>query len=395
MLNIIITDKSNSSKELIHSYLKNMQGIGDVFCYDDLNSIDCNIKNIDIVIFDVDSNSVLENTVIVNELKLKNKYLNFIAMSYEINSELVAKVLRQNVCDFLIKPIIPAILNASIAKIQGEKEIKPNKKAKTICFYSNKGGCGKTSTAVNVAYEIASQTDEKVCLLDLSFSFGDIATYLDVNSKYSISTITKNIENSTDDLVYTLCEKYQDTSLYVLTFTDDSGLNVKYNSPDTISKLINLLKNIFDYIIIDTQSVVDEVSVSIFNSCDLIMLIGLLNMVSIRNCQKCSELFENLGINKSRTKLIINRYIENSEVTQENVKEAVGMDIFHKIPNNYLTLIDAANLGHPVAEINPHSNIAKSYQNLASEITKIDYTNLEESKNYNYGIYNLLRRMGE
>ena len=395
MTNVVITDRNNNSKELIHNYLKNIEGIEDVFCYDDLNSIDCNLKNIDIIIFDVDSKTVLENTVIVNELKTKYKQLNFIATSYEINSELVSKVLREDVSEFMLKPIIPNILNASIKKITEKNENKLQKKAKTICFFSNKGGCGKTSIAVNTAFEIASQTNEKVCLLDLSFNFGDIATYLDVNPKQTINSAVKNIEHSDADLAYTLCEKYRDTSLYVLSFQDDTGLNVKFNNPDLISRLINSLKNIFDYIIIDTQSTIDETSASILSASDLIILIGMLNMVSIRNTQKCLELFENLEINSSKIKLILNRYIENSEVKQEDVREAVGVDIFHKIPNNYLTLIDAINIGHTVGEINPRSNIAKAYQSLAREIINIDYTNLQNSKNYNHGIYNLLRRMGE
>ena len=395
MINIVITDKNNSSRELIQSYLKDIAGIGDIYCYEDLNSVDCNIKNIDIVIFDINSDSALENLVIVDEFKNKNKKLKFIAISYEINSELVSRTLRQNVSDFIIKPVIPSILSASIKKITDSNENKFNKKAKTICFYSNKGGLGKTSTAVNTAYEIASQTNEKVCLLDLSFNFGDIATYLDLKPKHTISSVSKNLENSDMDLAYTLCEKYRDTSLYVLTFQDDVGLNVKYNNPDIISKLINSLKNLFDYIIIDTQSTVDEVSASIFTSCDLIILIGMLSMVSIRNSQKCLELLENMGINSSRIKFILNRYIENSDVKQEDVREAIGIDIFYKIPNNYLTLIDAINIGHTVGEINANSNIAKSYQNLAKEIISIDFLNLQDSKNYNHGIFNLLRRMGE
>ncbi len=395
MINVIVADKNDNTKDLIRNYLTEAGIAKNIYFCNDLNSMDYNLKDIDVVIFDVDSSTVLENTVIVNELKNKHKNLNFIATSYEINSELVSKVLKENVADFLIKPLISNILVASIKKIKDDKENKPKKKAKTICFFSNKGGSGKTSTAVNTAYEIASQTDEKVCLLDLSLNFGDIATCLNINPKNTLLSVSKNIENADNDLAFTLCERYQDSNLYVLTFQDDTGLNVKFANPDLIAKLINSLKNIFDYIVIDTMSTIDETSVSIFNSSDIIAVIGMLNMVSIRNIQKCVELFQDMEISPSRVKLVLNRYIENSEVKAEDIKEAVGMDIFYKIPNNYLTLIDAINLGHTVSEINPHSNIAKAYQSLARELVNIDYTNLQNAKTYNHGIFNLLRRMGE
>ena len=363
MTNVIITDKNQNSRELILNYLKDIEGIGDVLCYDDLNSIDCDIKNIDLIIFDVDSKSVLENMVIVDEFKNKNKNINFIATSYEINSELVSKVLKHNVCEFLIKPVIPNILAGVIKKIKDNSKEAVNKKAKTLCIFSNKGGCGKTSIAVNTAYEIASQTDEKVCLLDLSFNFGDIGTFLDVIPKYTLPSVAKKLEHSDINLAYTLCEKYKNSNLYVLSFQNDTGINSGYASAEIIIKLINSLKNIFDYIVIDTLSSIDETTSAIISSCDLILLISMLNLIAIRNCQKCLELFEKMKIDSSRIKLILNRYTENTEIKIEDVKNTLGLDIFHKIPNNYLTLIDAINLGHTVSEANPHSNIAKSYHN--------------------------------
>ena len=72
-------------------------------------------------------------------------------------------------------------------------------------------------------------------------------------------------------------------------------------------------------------------------------------------------------------------------------------NIFYKIPNNYLTLIDAINIGATVKETNPQSNIAKAYNDLAHEILNIDFMSIKEKErtNYNHGIFNLLRRMGE
>ena len=100
-----------------------------------------------------------------------------------------------------------------------------------------------------------------------------------------------------------------------------------------------------------------------------------------------------MSIDSSRIKFILNRYSENSEIKIDDIKNTIGIDIFHKIPNNYLTLIDAINLGCALRETNPHSNIAKAYNSLARELINTDYINVQ--KNYNHGIFNLLRRMGE
>ena len=95
--------------------------------------------------------------------------------------------------------------------------------------------------------------------------------------------------------------------------------------------------------------------------------------------------------------MIVNRFIENSELTINDIKNTLDKNVFYKIPNNYLTLIDAINIGATVEETNPQSNIAKAYKDLAHEILNIDFMSIKEKEktNYNHGIFNLLRRMGE
>ena len=396
MINVIISDKFQNSKDFLTSYAKKNKDIVIIGVFDDINSVlnsKQNLSEADLIIFDISSDNSDETLEIIKKLKDKYKNLNFIATSYEINSELVAKTLKEGAREFLLKPLIPNILESAIKKITDEKNnIKP-KNANTICVFSNKGGVGKTSIAVNVAYEIAQKTGEKVCLLDLSFNSEDIATFLNIEPKFSIDFILNNIETSDEKLLLSLMNKYEDTSLYVFSPQNDINLNLKY-TPHSTNKIINSLKHIFSYIVIDTASVINETSVSIINNSDLILLIGMLNLASIRNLQKCRELFDNMGYKNDKIKLIINRYIENSEISAKDIEKTVGKEIFQKIPNNYLTLIDAINIGKTVKEINPQSNIAKAYDNLAKEIINTDFLNIT-SKQYNHGVFNLLRRMGE
>ena len=397
MINTVVIDEQNNSKELMFSFLKNIENINVVNGFDDFNLENINLKEIDLIIFDIKSSNSDEILEKIRKIKSINNKILFIATSYEINSELVSKTLKEeNIKDFILKPILANILENAIKKIQNIKENKFNAKANTICVFSNKGGVGKTSTAVNLAYEIAQKTNEKVCLLDFSFNSQDINTFLNLESKFDINYIYSNIENSDEKLFLSLLNQYKDTSLYV--FSTNENINVDFNfTPEITTKIINSLKNIFNWIIIDTSSIINETSVSIINNSDIVLLLGLLNLSSIRNCQKCYELFDNIGYKDDKIKLIVNRFIENSELTINDIKNTLDKNIFYKIPNNYLTLIDAINIGATVKETNPQSNIAKAYKDLAHEILNIDFMSIKEKErtNYNHGIFNLLRRMGE
>lgn len=389
MIKTVIIDKNIQSLELLENNLKNINDIELLGKYENLSDIN-NLSEIDLIIFDINSKDSVEILNKTKEYKEKKLNLKFIALSYEINSELVSKTLSSSVDDFLLKPVIPNILETSINKLTKT----PFKKANTITVFSNKGGVGKTSCAINLAYEIQKETKEKVCVLDLSFNSEDACVFLNVEQKFDIDYILANIENANKELLLSLIGKYNNSDLYILEAQENINPELKYTS-QKINKIINSLKNIFDYLIIDTSSVVNEVNISILNNSDLILLIGLANMASIRHCQKCYELFDKIGYNNDKIKLILNRYIKDQEITLKDFEESIGKQVFETIPNNYLTLIDSINLGRSVGDVNPQSNIAKAYIKIANEILKLDFADLQTKTNYNHGIFNLLQRMGE
>lgn len=387
MTKIVVVDKNIQSRENIEAILKNFENIEVMGLYDDFSQIQ---NEYDLAIFDVDSSTSNQILTKIKELKTQNNNLKFIALSYEMSSILTSTVLKEGIDDFLIKPIIPNVLEASIKKL-GKSECP---KAKTISVFSNKGGVGKTSVAINLAYEIYKKTNEKVCVLDLSFNSQDASVFLDVEQKFDIDYVLKNIEKSNEELLLSLIGNYKDTKLYILEAQEEIAPELKY-TPGEISRIINALKNIFDYIIIDTTSIINEMNVTILNNSDLILLLASTNMASIRNCQKCYELFDKIGYSSDKIKLIINRYIENQEISLKDIENSIGKEVFDTIPNNYLTLIDAINLGQAVGDINPQSNIAKAYARITDKILELDFAALNKKTNYNHGIFNLLRRMGE
>ena len=384
-MDIVIVDKNKDSRELIASYLKDTAQIAS---YEDFSKIDCDLQKIDLIIFDINSKDCdkIQNEVL--KIKNQNKNIYFIATSYEINSELVSSVLKNTSQEFLIKPVIASVLHNAIKKIEDLKNNIKISKARTIAVYAPKAGSGRTSLAVNLAYELSKQTDKKTCFLDLSSNFGDIEVFLNVQPKYTMVDFLSKIEHADSSLALTLCDNYNNSNLYSVSFTDEKGY-----SPQNISKLINSLKNIFSNVVIDTPIQFNETMIEIVDGSDLIIILGTLNMASIRSSQKCLESLNNLNINPEKIKYVINRYIDNSEIKAIDVKNTLGIDIFDKIPNNYLTLIDAINLGKCVFDTNPDSNISKAYCSFADKVMNLDFSNIDSPQKHS--IYNLLRRMGD
>ena len=196
----------------------------------------------------------------------------------------------------------------------------------------------------------------------------------------------ENLEKMNSDLLLNTLERYKNTSLYVL--ADPPVFKQAENiTKSQISKLIQLLKNTFSYIVIDAESGFDGKTVTALDNSDLIFLVTIVNLPALRNCQRILDLFEKLGYDTDKTQIVVNRYMENDEITIEDVEKVLNKDVYWKIPNNYFTLIGAINKGVSVAEINPESNVAVSYKELAMSVSDMVYRNklIKKYSNENIG----------
>jgi pilus assembly protein CpaE len=226
---------------------------------------------------------------------------------------------------------------------------------------------GKTSLASNLALELANISKEKVALIDMNFQMGDITTFLDLKPSFNISYMLENIDKINETFLLSTLEKYKNTSLYIL--ADPPYFKQADNiQPKQISKLFNILKDTFSYIVVDAESSFDGKNIAALDQSDMIMLVTAANLPSLRNTQRCLELFEKLGYDKEKTQIVINRYMENDEIKETDIERVLSRKIYWKVPNNYFALMSAINKGVPVSSLNANSNLAQNYRDLAQYI---------------------------
>jgi pilus assembly protein CpaE len=138
--------------------------------------------------------------------------------------------------------------------------------------------------------------------------------------------------------------------------------------PKQISKLLTILKETFSYVIIDCETGFDGKNITALDNSDIILLVSVANLPALRNTQRCLELFEKLGYEKEKTQIVINRYMENDEIKEEDIEKLLNKSIYWKIPNNYFAIMSAINKGVPVSVSANSTNIAQSYAMLAQDI---------------------------
>ncbi len=337
---------------------------------------------------------------IISKISTALKNCRIVVLSYDMNSEIVIKALRAGAREFLMKPLIEHDFIEAVEKMKDLVlgNINDSTRCKVITTFSNKGGIGKTSIAVNLAMEIANLTKEKVALVDLNMQMGDVTTFLNLDPAFDTSYVINNLDRIDESFLLSTLEQYNKTSLYVLADPPDIE-QAEIITQEDITTLINVLRNVFSYIVIDTTSSFDAKTITALDNSDLILLVSIVNLPSIRNCQRCFDLFKKLGYSKDKIKLIINRYMEADDIKAEDVEEVLDHKIYFKIPNNYYTIINAINKGIPICDTAPGSNICKSFKQLASLVSdNYSYTsNLpNKTKHEGFKLLNLfLKNKGE
>ncbi len=195
---------------------------------------------------------------------------------------------------------------------------------KTITFAIQKGGTGKTSTAVSVATELA--VNHKVLLIDADPQ-GNASTWCGIEDiDFELSDILQNEDYTQDDVRKAIKPTQIDNLFIIPTAGLGGGLGnyQKYGAnddPKAITRLLRTIKDDFEFCILDTSPSFGGIETSCFLASDEAVTVLRIDSFSTDGLQ---IFFDNLKKMKRRfetdlpvlTKLILNA--RDMRVMQQN-----------------------------------------------------------------------------
>jgi len=311
-----------------------------------------------------------ENISFIGRLNRAVPRMTILAYGGDLNSDTVIQAVHEGAKYFVKEPFEASSVRDLLERTRLESEVEEETKegeGKVLTVFSNKGGLGKTTVASNLAVSLTLDCKKSVALVDLDLQFGDVSLFLDLHPTFTIYDLVSRIRELDRELIRSSMIKHE-TGVYVLTepkMAEESDLI----TPDHVSKFVGILKRLFDYVVIDTTHSFDDVIIEALDISDFILLISVLDLPTIRNTQRCLEIFRKLNFSDEKVKIIVNRFMSEEEVDPSRFESALKFPIYWKIPNDYSTVISAINSGVPIQRLAPYSKIAMNFFELAAALT--------------------------
>lgn len=245
-----------------------------------------------------------------------------------------------------------------------------------ITIANQKGGCGKTTTAINLAASLA-HLHKKILLIDLdpqchaSFGLG-VETEKNESTIYHLLSDTKKI--SIKKCIVNFRKNFDLIPSHVLLSTIEQEFRDK---PNAVMQLSNLLKSVsgnYDFVIVDSPPNLGFLTFSALRSSNRVIIPIETSCFSLVGLNKLLSMLELIKIKLHHTAIvsglitIYDNRVRYSRLIFEQIKKCFGDNLLDTIIRINISLREAASFGKPVIEYNRYAAGAKDYLKLAHEI---------------------------
>jgi len=325
----------------------------------------------DLLFFELGQDSEKE-IALVESLLETDKVGEVFLTSEHAEAKVLMRAIRLGVKEFFSQPInkdeVKLAFQRFIKKREQSAIKREDKSGKIISVFGSKGGVGTTTIAVNLSMSLLQlQSVESVALVDMNTLFGEVPLFLEMSPKFHWGEITKNIERLDNTFLANILTRHQ-SGIHVLPSPAYLNGHVR-PTPEIMSRLLELMKSMFDYILIDAGQSTNDSSLRVIEMSHTLLLITILSLPCLANTNRLIKSLIDLGYSdNARIKVVLNRYMKTADISLKDAEAGIKKELFWAIPNDFKTTMAAINRGMPLAQIASRAAITKNFENFAKNL---------------------------
>ncbi len=306
----------------------------------------------DVVLMDINMPD-MDGITATDAIRRALPYVQIVILSVQSDSNYMRRAMQAGASDFLTKPPTIDELNSAIRRagvLAHDERTKLGQPVSTgmvpsgssvlsipmssmgrlITIYSPKGGTGCTTIATNLALGLYNE-DTTVLLVDGNLQFGDVAVFLNEQSKYSVIDLTSRADELDSEVVENITIKHSQSGVKILAAPN------KPEQADTVTgeqfgKMLRFLKSVYSYVIVDTTSSLQDITLAAIDAADILVLVTTQDIPSIKSCRLFLDVANAFGMDRKRIVFAMNKFDKRIGITPEKVGDNLKQEIKAVIP---------------------------------------------------------------
>ncbi len=236
---------------------------------------------------------------------------------------------------------------------------------KVIVVYSPRGGVGRTMVATNLALCLHTE-DTPVVIVDAALQFGDVAACLNLQTRNSLLDLVEQSSELDTELVERIAIHHPSGMKVIAAPARPEQAEAVQGAQ--ISKVIRYLSSVFQYVVVDTSSALNESTIGAIDASDVVVLIGAPDLPTIKNLRMFFDLGEALNLTPQKIVLIMNRMDKRFGISAEKVADLLKQPIIAQIPLDDRVVPLSTNNGEPFILGDRTKPIARSILEMAQAV---------------------------
>ncbi|GJD92337.1 Iron-sulfur cluster carrier protein [Methylobacterium hispanicum] len=279
---------------------------------------------------------------------------------------LYRQFIQRGVSDYLIAPVDPLDLIASISDLFSAPGVKPVGRTVAVCGV--RGGVGASTIAHNLAWTIARSQKLQTVIADLDIAFGTASLNFNQDPPQGIAEAVFAPERLDSALVERLLSKCSEhLSLLSAPATLDRTIDL---SEPAFDGLIEHLRAAVPCIVLDVPHLWSAWSRRVLTGADELVIVSGPDLASLRNAKNLLTALQHGRPNDRAPRIVLNGagMPKRPEIGAAEFAKALDTTLAATIPFEPALFGTAANNGQMIAEVQAGSKVADMFSELAATI---------------------------
>lgn len=299
-----------------------------------------------------------------------------IVISDHLPAHLVRSLMRMEASDILPTSVnLSDVLDAADRLNETIEEQKAGSSVQCWAFRGAVGGAGTTTIAIEAAFNLARKVGPgKVCLVDLNVADGMVTSFLEAVPKLDLKALSNAPERLDPRLLASWSWTHED-GVAIIASPRDQDADVLATEP-AILRLLDVACNSFEFVIIDMPRHMMPWTKSVLSAVDQAIVCSELTVPSLHAAADCCRETDIVRGDLEPTKLVLNRMFPKkrfrAEFAVDTAEKSIERKIDATVASDWDAAVTSANLGKPIADVKPKSQLVADVAGLVETLLPED-----------------------